>query len=32
MFFKSSVGFLLSNCLNAKKQKTYLECEVHNKA
>ena len=25
MFFKSSVGFLLSNCLNAKKKKNTFE-------
>ena len=28
MFFKNSVGFVLSNCLNAKK--IHLECELHN--
>ena len=26
MFFKISVGFVLSNCLNAKKK--HLECEI----
>ena len=30
MFFKSCVGFGLSNCVNAKE--IHLECEVHNAA
>ena len=30
MFFKSSVGFVLSNYLNAKK--IHLKCEIHNTA
>ena len=32
MFFKNSVGFVLSNCLKAKKKKIPLECEIHNTA
>ena len=30
MFCKTSVGFVVSNCLNAKK--IHLECEIQNTA